>query len=135
MALRPSGITSFWLTTMSGMDSAARITFEDSSDSRIHAIKREIGFPDGHRATSARCHSKEDEIPDLLRFDIHGEVRAYNEEASLEVPVLAVVQFPKVGRRMYGDGALTSLKRIGEPRPRDPDEDDYDCEVYGMSED
>ena len=135
MAFRPSGITPFWLTTMSGMDSAARLTFEDSFDSRIHAIKREIGFPDGHQATSTHRHCKEDEIPDFLRFDVHGEVRAYNEESSLVVPIVAVVQFAKVGRRMYGDGALVSLERLGPPRARDLDEDEYDGDVYWLSED
>ena len=135
MAFRPSGITPFWLTTMSGMDSAARITFEDSFDSRIHAIKREIGFPDGHQATSTHRHCKGDEIPDFLRFDVHGEVRAYNEEASLVVPVVAVVHFAKVGRRMYGDGTLVSLERLGHPRTRDLDEDEYDGDVYWLSED
>lgn len=135
MALRPSGITPFWLTAMSGMDSAARLSFEDSFDSRIHATKREIGFPDGHRATSSHCHSKEDEMPDFLRFDVHGEVCAYNDETSLAVPVIAVVEFPKVGRRMYGDGTLVSLERLGDPRTRDWDEDEHDGEAYGMSED
>lgn len=135
MALRPSGITPFWLTTMSGMDSAAQITFEDSFDSRIYAIKHEIGFPDGHQATSAHCHSHKDEIPDFLRFDVHGEVRAYSDEASLAVPVVAVVEFPKVGRRMYGDGALISVQRLGDARIRDVDEDEYDGEFYWMSED
>jgi len=135
MALRPSGITPFWLTTIAGMDSAARITFEDSFDSRIYAMKREVGFPDGHRGLSTRCQSKEDEIPDFLRFDVHGEVCAYNEETSLAIPVIAVVEFPKVGRRMYGDGTLVSVERRGEPRTRDLDEDEYDGEVYWMSED
>jgi hypothetical protein len=135
MALRPSGVTPFWLTTMASMDSAARITFEDSSDSRIHSMKREVGFPDGHRGLSTRCHSKEDEMPDFLRFDVHGEVCAYNEETWLAIPVIAVVEFPKVGRRMYGDGTLVSVERRGEPRTRDLDEDEYDGEVYWMSED
>lgn len=73
-------------------------------------------------------------MPDFLLFDVHGEVRAYKEETSLAVHVIAVVEFPKVGRRMYGDGTLVSVERLGNPRTRDWDEDEYDGEVYWMSE-
>lgn len=135
MAISRSGITPFWLTSMVGMESAARLTFEDSSDARIRAMKREVGFPDGHRALSARCHSRHDAIPDFLRYDVHGEVCAYNEETALAIPVMAVVEFPKVGRRMYGDGTLVSIERQGEPRVRDLDEDEYDVDVHWLSED
>jgi len=39
LELKPSGITPFWLTTKSGMHSAARVAFEDSADDRISSIK------------------------------------------------------------------------------------------------
>lgn len=136
MTLNPSGVTPFWLTTMPGMDMAARLTFEHSSDPRITAIENEIGFPDGSRATSAQCHSKHDDMPEVLRFDVQGEVRAVGREAALSVPVRAVVEFPKVGRRMYADGAIVLLERLGEPRKRDLEEEDEDAgEYYWMSED
>lgn len=134
MSLRPSGITPFWLTSMRGMHNAARLTFEDTFDTQIHTLKRAFGFPDGQLARSSLCHSTEDDLSDMLRFDVEGEVHAYNEEKSLSIPVIAVVQFPKIGRRMYGDGALVSVKQDGEPNTRDTDDDECG-DVYWMSED
>lgn len=134
MALRPSGISPFWLTTISGMHRAAELTFEDTFDSRLHDMKRLAGFPDGQRATACRCHSAENDVPDSLRFDVEGEVYAFNQGESLAVPVIAIVEYPKVGRRMYGNGALASVEQHGEPRTRAPDEDDDGGEFYWMSE-
>lgn len=134
MALRPSGVTPFWLTTKSGMGNAAQITFEDTFDDRIHAIKRAMGFPDGQRAMSSYCHSDGDEVPDVLRFDVRGEVHGYNEEGRFGTPVTAVVEFPKIGCRMYGHGVLASVVTTGDSTLREP-EDDGGGEVFGMSED
>ncbi len=133
MSLRPSGVTPFWLTTIDGMHSAARLVFEDTFDSRAHAMKQLAGYPDGQRATSSRCHSAEDGVPEILRFDVEGEVFAYNQDASVAVPVIAIVEFPKVGRRMYGNGTLVSVEQHGEPKPRDSEDDDGG-EFYWMPE-
>lgn len=133
MALRPSGVTPFWLTTIDGMHSAAQLVFEDTFDSRAHAMKHLAGYPEGQRATSSRCHSADDDVPDILRFDVEGEVFAFNQETSLALPVIAIVAFPKVGRRMYGHGTLVSVEQHGEPKTRDPDDDDGG-EFYWMPE-
>ncbi|MYM33709.1 hypothetical protein GTP38_05070 [Duganella sp. FT94W] len=132
MLLRPSGITSFWLTTISGMHSAAELTFEDGFDSRILAIKTSLGFPNGQRATSSHSHTAEDQLPDILKFDVRGEVQAYTDEALMATPVLSVVEFVKVGVRMYGEGTIADAKQCGEPRILNPDEEEEPLvEVYG----
>lgn len=131
MALKPSGVTPFWLTEPKGMRLAADLAFRDAGDARIHAMKREVGSPDGHYALSAKCHSKDDELPEILRFDVLGEVCAITEDRSIAMPVTALVEFPKLGERIYGAGRLISIVRCGEPRDRDPEEFDYDGEIYG----
>ncbi|WIV96874.1 hypothetical protein [Kinneretia aquatilis] len=135
MALRPSGITPFWLTSMQGMHGAARLTFEDSGDDRIEAIKREIGFPDGHWVKSSRNHVAEDQLPELLRFDVDGEIQAYTDDSSLAVPVKVVVEFPKLGRRIYGKGTLVSVEKCGDARPSDREDALDGGDFYWMSED
>lgn len=130
MAIRPSGVTPFWLTDWFGMSGAARVTFEDSFDTRIHAIKRAIGFPDGHYATATRCQSAEGELPDILRFVVEGEVRAYNEDTRLAVPVVAELAFEKIGCQMYASGNLNTVEQSGPPREYEPEDDDYG-DVYG----
>lgn len=134
LELKPSGITPFWLTTKSGMHSAARVAFEDSADDRISSIKSAMGFPDGHRATSSRCHSEDDDLPVALRFDVFGEAHGYSETESLATPVTVVVEFPRIGRRIYGDGVLVSVEQSGVTFARDPD-DDNGGDVFWMSED
>jgi hypothetical protein len=119
MALRPSGVTSFCLTTMQGMHIAARLTFEDSGDARIHAIKRELGHPDGHWATSSRNHFAEDEVPELLRFDVEVNFQAYTDDSSLAVPVKVIVEFRRLGRQIYGKGTLVSVEKCGAARLSD----------------
>ena len=118
LALRPSGITPFWLTTIGGMHNAAELVFEDTSNSRIHAIQRLVGYPDVKRATSSRCHCAEDQVPDILRIEVSGDAYAYNQETSFAVPVIAIVEFPKVGQRMYGHGTIVSVEQKGAPEPR-----------------
>lgn len=134
MALRPSGITPFWLTSKPGMHLAARLTFEDTFDDRIHALKRSMGFPDGHWASSSECHSPGNDLPEILRFDVSGEVHGYDENHSLAIPVAAVVEFSKIGCRIYGHGVIRSVDRSGEQRIREPEED-AEGEIFGMSED
>ncbi len=124
-SIKPSGITPFWLTDWHGMHLAAKITFEDSFDSRIHAIKRATGYPDGHYATETRCSSAENELPDTLRFVVTGEVRAYNEELQLAVPVTVALAFENVGRRMYKAGILESVEQCGTPWEYELEDDDY----------
>lgn len=133
MSLRPSGVTPFWLTSIDGMHSAAQLVFEETFNPRAHALKHLAGYPDGQRATSSRCHSAQDDVPEILRFDVEGEVFAYNQETSLAAPVIAIVEFQKVGRRMYGNGTLVSVEQNGEPKPR-ASEDDDGGEFYWMPE-
>lgn len=135
MSLRPSGVTPFWLTTICGMHRAAELTFADADDSRIYDIKLAFGFPDGHSATSSRCSTAEDDMPDVLRFYVEGEVQAFNDETTLVIPVIAVVEFQKVGRRIYGAGNLASVEQHGAPRKRELDESDFVTEYCGLSVD
>jgi hypothetical protein len=135
LALKPSGITPFWLTTMQGMHSAARLAFEDSGDDRIKAIKRELGFPDGHWATSSRNHFAEDEVPELLRFDVEGDIHAYTDDLPLALPVKVVVEFQRLGRRIYGKGTLVSVEKSGDARPSDREVALDGGDLYWMSED
>jgi hypothetical protein len=135
--LHPSGITPFWLTSRKGMHLAAQLTFEDTSDSRIYDLSRSIGFSDGRSANSIHCHSADDEIPDVLRFDVKGEIYAYGPEASFALPVRTVVEFLKIGRYMYDEGSLVVVEQLGAPRTRGQQElaDYNDGDVFWMSED
>jgi hypothetical protein len=131
----PSGVTPFWLTTMPWMGDAARLVFEDSFDARISALKESHGNPDGHWATSDRCRTPKETLPDVLRFDVGGDACAFHKDGSFVIPVLVLVEFEKIGRRMYGPGKVVEVKQDGPARKRSPEEEqDYIFEGY-LSED
>ncbi|AEI82102.1 hypothetical protein CNE_BB1p06820 (plasmid) [Cupriavidus necator N-1] len=50
----------------------------------------------------------------------------WNVDEHFGVSVAAMVEFPKIGKRMYGDGILISVERRGEPWPREPDDDIFE---------
>jgi hypothetical protein len=134
IALRPSGISgNLWLTSMSSMHSAARLTFEDEHHPDIFSIWKPIGMADGHLATSSICHAIEGSHPEELRYTVKGELRAFNERDSLAVPVVAQVLFKRIGLRIYAMGELLSVAQEGQPQPYEPDFEG-DGETYGMSE-
>lgn len=115
------------------MHSAAELVFEDTFNSPTHTMKRLAGYPDGQKATSSRCQCAADDVPDILTFEVEGELYAYNEGSSLALPVIAIVEFPKVGRRMYGHGTIASVEQRGEPMPRALEDEDAG-EFYWMPE-
>lgn len=132
MLIRPSGITPFWLTTITGMKHAAELTFEDSFDSKIHSIKTMLGFPNGQRATSSHCHTAENQLPNILKFDVLGEVQTYTSEVLIAIPVLTTIEFMKIGHRMYSKGTIVAARQYGEPRVLNPDDEEEPLiEVYG----
>ena len=122
LELTPSGITPFWLTSKEGMERAAGLTFEVSEDERVEATRPATDFPDGRRTLSVRCLS-EGEVPDSLRFEVIGEVLSFSDSESLATPVTAIVEFPKVGRRMYDTGVIVSVEQSGSRYARS--DDDY----------
>ena len=131
-ALRPSGVSgNTWLIDEVSMQTAACLTFDDSSHNQIDAIVRSIGSSDGHRAHSAQCQAVEGSLPDVLSFSVEGDVRAFGESVSLAVPVFAAVAFVRVGRRFYAEGKLLSVEQSGPPREYEPD---FIAEDYGMSD-
>lgn len=132
MLLSPSGVTPFWLTTVAGMHRAAQLTFEDYFDFRILQIENASDFPNTQRATSSRSHTEGDQVPSILRFDVNGEVQIYIQDALFAISVFAVVDFKKIGNRMYDEGRIVSAKQSGDPRLLTPDEaEDGCCEEYG----
>ena len=132
-ALRPSGVLgSTWLTDLKGMAAAARFTFEASGHPSIEAIYRSIGSPDGLAAWSSRPLSEVATPPEILEFEVLGAVKAFGEPVCLSVPVACRVAFHRVGRRMYGQGAIQAVERCGEPIEYEPE---FEGEFYGMSED
>lgn len=133
MSLRPSGVSGeTWLISEEGLHLAASIAFEDSSHAGFTEIASSIGMSDGRRARSTHCRSSDGSLPEVMYFTVHGEVRAFNSNESLAVPVVGDVVFNRVGRRFYAKGELLSVARSGEPGPYDH-EDMF--EDYGMSED
>lgn len=132
MALKPSGVSGHtWLIEPRGMDLAARLTFEGSGHPHIQAIKRAIGMGDGHWANSTRCLDETNALPEVLRFEVLGDVQASGNGVSISVPVTAECVFKRIGRRMYAAGELLSVVQHGAPREYDPE---FDGEFYGMSE-
>jgi len=67
-----------------------------------------------------------------MHFTVYGEVRTFNSNESLAVPVVGDVVFNRVGRRFYAKGVLLSVERCGTPEPYEH-EDIF--EDYGMSGD
>ncbi|MDG0857345.1 hypothetical protein [Roseateles puraquae] len=133
MSLKPSGVSGgTWIIEAQAMELAARVTFEDASHPEIQTIKQSIGMGDGHWANSARCLDDIDAMPELLRFEVLGDVQAYGNDVSLSVPVAAELAFKRIGRRMYAAGELLDVVRRGAPREYEPD---FEAEIYGMSED
>ena len=88
---------------------------------------------DGQHAFSTDRQVAESEIPEELRFTVQGEIRAFNENESLAVPVEAQVLFRRLGVRLYEQGELLSVRQTGTPYAYEPEEDVG--EFYYMSED
>lgn len=133
MTLKPSGVSGgTWLIEARDMGGAARVTFEDANHPQIQAIEQAIGMGDGHWATSARCLGDIDALPELLRFEVLGNVQAFGNDVSLSVPVAAEVAFKRIGRRMYDTGELLEVVQRGEPHEYEPE---FEADVFGMSED
>lgn len=135
-ALKPSGITGgTWLAEPEEMLHAARLVFEDAGHPKIQEIKSAIGVGDGHHAVDAFTPLDVELIPDVLPFEVIGNVLAFNDKQSLSVPVLAKVQFRKVGRRMYAAGDLLSVEQTGQPHDYEPDDPEDGGDFFWMSED
>lgn len=130
LTLSPSGVSGMWLTEMRTMELAASLAFEDSGHPDATAIAQAIGMTDGRQCKQVLCHAPADTFPDQLRFTVHGEVRAFNDEVSLSTPVLVDVLFQRVGARLYLAGQVQSVIRNGEPYPYEPDFDEVG-EYYG----
>ena len=130
--LRPSGVSEMWLTEMHAMRSAAGLAFEDSSHPDANAIAQTIGMTDGCWSEKVFCHTPDDVFPEQLRFTVHGEVRAFNDEVSLATPVLADVTFRRVGVRLYLEAQVQGVIRNGKPFPYEPnlDGDDFGSGDY-----
>lgn len=127
MALRPSGVSGeTWLVPERSMHTAASITFNDSDDPRLSKIGRDIGTVDEYRASDTRRFSPTGEFTPLLRFEVGGEVRAFNDEGYFAVPVICEVSFPRVGNRFYGDGQVESVAQRGKPEEYEPEEPIFD---------
>lgn len=123
MALRPSGVSGeTWLVPEGSMRSAASITFTDSGDPKLSKIARDIGMVDEYRAFDTRCFSHAGEFPPVLRFEVDGEVRAFNDEGNFAVPVVCEVNFRRVGNRFYGAGQVESVALRGKPEEYEPEE-------------
>lgn len=123
MALRPSGVSGeTWLVPEESMRLAASITFTDSGDPRLSKIARDIGMVDEYRASNTRRLSPTGELPLLLRFDVYGEVRAFNDEGNFAVPVVCEVNFPRIGNCFYGAGHVESVSLRGIPEEYEPEE-------------
>lgn len=120
-ALKPSGVSRMWLTDMFSMRLAARIVFENSFHADSDEIARSVGTSDERSVVEVIPHTQEDSVPDKLRFTVHGLVRAFNDEASVATPVTAEVTFQRVGKRLYEDGVVETVKRSGNPFPYEPE--------------
>lgn len=57
---------------------------------------------------------------DLLRFRVYGEVRSFAEHNPIAYPVVAEIQFRRLGRQLYGDGKLVRVERNGPPEQYEP---------------
>lgn len=137
MALKPSGISGgLWLVPFDGMQHAATLTFEDGRHPDIEAIWKPIGMPDGRSASYPLKEPMTADIsavPGDLTIGVHGWIRAFGSNVSLEVPIRAAVIFKRLGRRIFAKGEILSVKQIGQPRSYEHEDDGG--EIYGMSED
>jgi hypothetical protein len=64
----------------------ARIVFEDASHHVRHEVANAVGIKDGYWTRSAQRIPDDGTLPEELRFLVHGEVQAFNEEVSLAMP-------------------------------------------------
>lgn len=137
MALKPSGISGeLWLVPFDGMQLAATLTFEDGRHPDIEAIWKPIGMPDGRSASYPLKEPMPVDIlavPGDLAIGVHGWIRTFGSNVSLEVPIRAAVSFKRLGRRIFAKGEILSVKQVGQPRSFEHDDDGG--EIYGMSED
>ena len=127
MALKPSGVSGgTWLVPERSMLSAASLTFTDSDDSRLSKIGRDIGMGDGCQVSDTRPLSPTGEFPLLLRFEVEGKVRAFNDRGYFAVPVVCEVNFPRVGNHLYGAGKVESVALRGKAEEYEPEEPKVD---------
>jgi hypothetical protein len=131
-ALKPSGISGMWLTEMQSMSSAAKLAFEDNYHPDAQVIAESVGMTDGRWGETVIARAPDNAFPEQLRFTVSGSVRAFNEEVSLAMPVLAEVVFQRAGVRLYMDGQVESVTRNGEPYAH---ENEFEGDDYGGSYD
>lgn len=131
-SLQPSGVSGeLWLVSKSSLASAARLIFEDQSHPDIDLLWQPVGMPDGRLATSVTRLSIEP-FPDVLEYVVQGHVRAFNDDESLAIPVVAHVRFKRVGARLYEQGEIYAVKPHGARRSYEPNDE---METYGGFDD
>lgn len=121
--LKPSGISGgAWVLEVDMMERAAVYAFDEQTHPAIDALSRADGMCHGRRGLDAAVIGPRDrDFPDCLRFTVDGELQTIGDAEYLAYPVLAEVEFPRVGRRMYGNGTIVAARQSGEPEPFEPE--------------
>ena len=103
---------------------AARKAFDESRDLRFDEIRKSVGAGDRHVAYDSFCPLEVEDLPDVLPYEVIGDVLALSGMQTMSIPVLAKIEFRKIGRRLYAAGDLLSLEQTGQPFPYQPDLND-----------
>lgn len=109
-----------YIGTSSVMENVAKIAFNDSADPFFEQLGGPVGINDGHSANRAELVENVTTGMDLLRFRVYGEVRSFAEHNPIAYPVVAEIQFRRLGRQLYGDGKLVRVERNGPPEQYEP---------------
>jgi len=107
--------------------SAGRSVFENKRCHAIGELARTVGMIDGVEALEAALMHGE-LPPGAAGVLVRGEILAFNENEALAIPVIAEVQFERIGRHLYRNGNVVNLSQRGLPHPYEQEEI---FEMYG----
>lgn len=109
-----------YIGTSAMMENVAQIAFNDNADPFFEQLGGLVGINDGHSANWAELIENITTGMGLLRFRVYGDVRSFGEHDPIAYPVVAEVQFRRLGGQLYGDGKLVRVERNGPPERYEP---------------
>ncbi|WP_138938795.1 hypothetical protein [Rubrivivax benzoatilyticus] len=134
-SLYESGIVQPLPKALESLATAAKLKFDRPSGGHITGIGYEVVPAGGHWRKSTSLRAVKGDLPAFLHFDADGDACEYVEgDATPKAAVSLVVEFKRLGRRVYDHGELVILARANDTKPYIQDDELDDGDVYGMSE-
>jgi len=113
--LKPSGVSGgAWVLDADMMERAAVYVLGDASHPALDALAGANAMRHGQVGHDAIViGARDSDFPERLRFAVTGEVQTGGDAGYLTYPVLVVVEFSRLGLRMYGPGTIVAARQNG----------------------